>query len=84
MQINKPKHSLLRLSINNHCNIEDSYTLKEKSIMTSGLIITEPYDDKCQTPRDDGVYEHCDPKFSLDTHKDSSLQFDVFAKRRGH
>ncbi len=52
--------------------------------MTSGLIITNPHDDKCQTPRDDGVYEHCDPKFSLDTHKDSSLQFDVFAKRRGH
>lgn len=52
--------------------------------MTWGLIITNLCDDKCQTPRDGDVYEHCDPKFSLDTHNDSSLQFDVFAKRRVH
>ena len=73
LQINKPKHNQLRLSINNHHNIEDSCNLKEKSIYDIGLTINNPHDDKCQTPRYDGVYEHCDPKFSLDTHKDSSI-----------
>ena len=37
--------------------------------MTSGLIISNPYDDKCNTPRYDSVCEHCDQKFSSDTHK---------------
>ena len=40
--------------------------------MTSGLIISNPYDDKCNTPRYDSVCEHCDPKFSSDTHKNPS------------
>ena len=45
LQINKPKHSWLMLSINNHYNIEDSCNLKEKSIYDIGLIISNPYDD---------------------------------------
>ena len=76
LQINKPKHNPLRLSINNHHNIEDSCNLKEKSLYDIRLTINNPYDDKCHTPCNDGVYEHCDPKFSLDTHKDSSILMD--------
>ena len=56
-----------------HHNIEDSCNLKEKLIYDIRLTINNPYDDKCHTPCNDGVYEHCDPKFSLDTHKDSSI-----------
>ena len=41
-----------------------------------GLIISNPYDDQCKTPRYGGVYEHCDPKFLSDTHKDSSILMD--------
>ena len=37
------KHNPIRASINNHHNIEDSYNLKEKSVI-AGLSIYNPYD----------------------------------------
>lgn len=72
LQLNKPKHSWLKLSINKSCNIWRFPQFKGEIDYDTELIIYNSYDKQCKTPRDESVYEHCNPKFLSETHNNSS------------